>query len=237
MNAYKLFDRGSISINQIHFCPICDQYETNTLNYLLETPLKNIEYQVLLRRYGAGGCISIISLKEFKYFLPRFLDLLVEKQNEFLIDIFDMARNTTLDEWTEEEVRFLNLFAKTYIQYILWHENDTYFKYIQDFLEMFQHVLFDTENLSQVCLNHPSSYSLIDYATQKLTGSYENYVEADKSEFQRVKQIINDWNTSQNVRDFFIDRYYKLSEEGYTFVQGNANYVLEWKKSIDQGVY
>jgi hypothetical protein len=44
IDAYKLFDRG-ISINQMHMCRICDQYETDTLKYLVETPLKYLKYQ------------------------------------------------------------------------------------------------------------------------------------------------------------------------------------------------
>ncbi|MGJ8757533.1 hypothetical protein ACSFV5_07805 [Acinetobacter sp. HC8-3S] len=237
MDAYKLFDRGSISINQIHLCPICDQYENDTLKYFVETPLKNIKYQVLLRRYGSGGCISNISLEEFKYFLPRFLDLLVEKNSNYHIDIFDIITNFGLDGWKQKEILFLNLFAQNYIQYILWNEEDTSIKYIQDILEMFQHELFETEILSKLCIEHPSSYSLIDYATQKVTGGYDDYLVENESLCHRIKQIVSIWNADKNIRQYFIDRYYELKKKGYTFDRGNSNYVLEWKKGVDQGIY
>lgn len=237
IDAYKLFDRGAISINQMHMCRICGQYETDTLKYLVETPLKYLESKILLRRYGAGSRISNISLEEFKYFLPRFLDLLVEKNSNYQIDIFDMIKNFGLDGWKQKEILFLNLFAQNYIQYSLWNEEDTSIKYIQDFLEMFQHELFETEFLSKLCIEHPSSYSLIDYATQKITGGYDDYLAENETRCHRIKQIVSIWNVDKNIRQYFIDRYYELKKKGYTFDRGNSNYVLEWKKGVDQGIY
>lgn len=237
IDAYKLFDRGTISINQINICRICDQYEMDTLKYLVETPLKNLKSKILLRRYGVGGCISNISLEEFKYFLPRFLDLLVEEHVNYHIDIFHMIEKSKVDDWGWQEVLFLNLFAQNYIQYSLWNEENTSLKYIQDFLEMFQYELFDTELLSKLCIEHPSSYSLIDYATQKITGGYDDYLAENELRCHRVKQIVSIWNVDENIRQYFIDKYYELKKKGYTLDRGNSNYVLEWKKGVDQGIY
>ncbi|GAB02352.1 hypothetical protein [Acinetobacter sp. NBRC 100985] len=71
----------------------------DTLKYFVETPLKNLKSKILLRRYGVGGCISNISLEEFKYFLPRFLDLLVEEHVNYHIDIFHMIEKSKVDDW------------------------------------------------------------------------------------------------------------------------------------------
>ena len=104
---------------------------------------------------------------------------------------------------------------------------------------MFQSYLFDTEKLSNLCLNHPSAYSLIDNATQKVNSGYDEYEQADELSLtsERVRKILLHWNNDQTIRQHFIDCYNAFKHQGYTFDQGNANWVRIWIEGIEQGIY
>ncbi|MGR2921853.1 hypothetical protein [Acinetobacter sp. 1125_18A] len=238
---YKIFSVYSLDKTEALDACMCGgcSFEEDHI-YLKNTPLQRIEIGIF-NNYVNAAYSNQTPLCEFKYFLPLFLDFLVQGTNNFLSENYFFQRISaySLGGWTIGELTFLQQFAETYIHYHLYQEENAEFKYIEIFLDMFQSYLFDTEKLSNLCLNHPSAYSLIDYATQKVNSGYDEYEQADELSLtsERVRKILLHWNNDQTIRQHFIDCYNAFKHQGYTFDQGNANWVRIWIEGIEQGIY
>ena len=102
--------------------------------YLKNTPLQRIEIGIF-NNYVNATYSNQTPLCEFKYFLPLFLDFLVQGTNNFLSENYFFQRISaySLGDWTIGELTFLQQFAETYIHYHLYQEENAEFKYIEIF--------------------------------------------------------------------------------------------------------
>lgn len=207
-------------------------------DYLIHTPRKNIEITIFKRYVNVAYSDGKTPLNEFKYFLPLFLDFMVQGNTSWLSEdyFFKRVNSYSKKDWTQQELEFLQRFAESYLNYHLCDEGNVEFQPIERFLEMFQSYLFDTESLAKLCLNHPSAYCLIDYATQTVNHGYDEYEQEDEFDLttERVRQILVNWKYSPNIKQHFIKKYQEFKRLGYLFNDGNAQWVNTWISQIEE---
>lgn len=238
---YQLF--SSYQLNPDHMLDACrcgGCTSDDDHHYLIQIALKNIELDVFKFYVNASYSAGETPLNEFKYFLPLFLDFMVQGEHPFLSEnyFFQRIASYTQQDWTAEELSFLQQFAEAYLQHHLHDESNAELTYIVNYLEMFQSYLFNTEKLADLCLHHPSAYCLIDYATNIINHGYDDFENSDDDMYTaRVKNILLPWKSSHDIRQHFIDQYHAFKHKGHRFDVGNANWVNDWITGVQQGKY
>ena len=219
-------------------CPLCLSDEQHT--HLKTTALAYIDHTIFMCYANLSTLQDQTPLNEFKYFLPLFLDLMIQNDNVWQLEGYFFQRMTsyTAEDWTVEELTFLQQFAEMYVQYALCDEDNVVFTPIERLLEQFHVDAFDTEKLAMLCLHHPSAYCLIDYATQIVNHGYDDFEDPEDDLYaERVKNILLPWKYDSAIRQHFIDQYHHFKAKGHLFDEGNANWVQEWIAGVQQGKY
>lgn len=238
---YQLFSYYSLDAeNMLDACRCGGCTTDDDHHYLIHMALQNIDLSIFTFYVNAAYSEGKTPLNEFKYFLPLFLDFMVQGENPWLSVhyFFQRVSAYTAQDWTAEERLFLQQFAEMYLQHHLFEEENAEYTYIQDYLGIFQCYLFDTEKLATLCLNHPSAYCLIDYATNIVNNGYDDFEDPENEDHtQRIKDILLPWKYDSHIRQHFLDQYAHFKVKGHLFNHGNANWVNHWMTGVQQGKY
>ncbi len=241
--AYLLFSKYELPSKNLDVCTFCCTTKEGR-DHLINTPIKNIEVWAL-QEYGTSSHSKQTPLNEFKYFLPKFLDFILQGEFIFIhqVHLFDRVADYAAQEWTDAEKEILQKFAEAYICYKLWFEDEIELHdEVATYLCMFQICLFNVDILEKFCLNHPSTFSLIDYATQIVSNGYNQFFYKENGRYGYALTIsfaerLRRWKTDYSIQHHFITLYYSFIEKGYTFDQGNSIYVQQWIDGVERGEY
>jgi hypothetical protein len=112
LEGYKLFSNYKIT-SKLDVCPCCVSEEEQAV--LIKTPLENIPLEAL-SIYNNSATSEVININEFKYFLPRMLELIAElKFPSHSVEItLSRIGYTSLENWLEAEVVFLRKFMESF---------------------------------------------------------------------------------------------------------------------------
>lgn len=116
VRAYQIF-RYPKPIEITNVCTECCM-PTKEAGLLLTTDLKEIPVE-LIREYNDGAQALHLNNCEFKYFLPRYLELISAFQFTSAVDVSLSLKNVRMNEqgvYTPEEAAFLNDFATAFFQ-------------------------------------------------------------------------------------------------------------------------
>lgn len=228
---YQLDTTKSLDACLCSGCTIKEDHD-----YLIHTELKNIDIEVFKHYVNAAYSEGKTPLKEFKYFLPLFIDFMVQGNQSWISEgyFFKRVNHYLRHDWTHQELVFLQQFAENYIYYHLYESGGAEFQTIEDFLDMFESYLFNTEKLAEKCLNHPSAFCLIDYATQIMNHGYDKFEQEDEFTLysKRVGQILLNWKYDPEIKNHFIEKYKYFNQLGKIFDLGDEQLVREWIKQV-----
>lgn len=97
-----------------HYCPLCLNEEYN--NFLHNTPLKQLTAEDFIGYLTSANIIDA-SCNDFKYFLPRFLEIIYtsnEQSNIFFEQIWRTLAEANYHSWPDREKEAVNNFFKDY---------------------------------------------------------------------------------------------------------------------------
>jgi hypothetical protein len=114
IEGYKLFSGYKITGN-LDVCSCCVSEEEQA--ELIKTPLERVSQEVL-SVYNNSAMAEVININEFKYFLPRILELIAEfKFPSHSVEItLSRIGYISLENWSEEEVVFLRKFMESFFK-------------------------------------------------------------------------------------------------------------------------
>jgi hypothetical protein len=114
LEGYKLFSGYKITDN-LDVCPCCVSEEEQAA--LIKTPLEKISLETLMV-YNDSAKSEVIDLNEFKYFLPRLLELVAElKFPSHSVEItLSRIGYISQENWSETEMVFLRRFMESFFK-------------------------------------------------------------------------------------------------------------------------
>jgi hypothetical protein len=139
---YDLFACYKLN-GKLDVCPCCVSEEEKEL--LLSVPVEKIPLDIL-SVYNTSAMPEKIEAVEYKYFLPRFLELINEFN--FPAHSVEIALNriayVKTGEWTKEEMEFLGMFMKQFFKKCLRKYPLTHFETLEDVIIMLSKTGFES---------------------------------------------------------------------------------------------
>lgn len=133
---YDLFSKYKLT-NPVtgHYCPVCLSEDDNI--YFQQTPL----YQsnpLMLSKYFSSVGIMENNQNDFKYFIPRILEIVYKNDGEgsfFFPQVWDRLAESKYNEWHEDEVEAINDFFSIYLKKYEELNNKELFELTRDILK------------------------------------------------------------------------------------------------------
>jgi hypothetical protein len=141
LEGYKLFSSYKIT-GKLDVCSCCVSEEEQA--ELIKTPLEKVSLETL-RVYNNSATAEVIDINEFKYFLPRILELIAElKSPSHSVEItLSRISYTSLENWSNAEVAFLRKFMESFFRECLTQYPFIGFENLCNVIIMFSKTNFD----------------------------------------------------------------------------------------------
>lgn len=194
-NAYKIFNYPKPqSIENV--CTECC-LNKNDARLLLTTDLQLIPVE-LICEYNDGAQALDYDRNEFKYFLPRYLELISQFQFTSAVDVSLSLKNlnlSTKEFWTNpEEFKCINEFAKLFFEKCL--TTDEFYKeaYLLDIINMLHVSGIDVKPLFQIWLEDLNNFSII-HLEQMITDNFNYRGKINTNGFidSELNALIENW--------------------------------------------
>ncbi|MDI9312225.1 MAG: hypothetical protein QM535_18595 [Limnohabitans sp.] len=161
-NTFEIFNY-STPLEITNVCKVCCMCKDNT-SKLISLPLREIPID-LITEYNDGAQALNFDMSEFKYFLPRYLELISEFKFTSAIDIALSLKNLNFDKdlfWNNsEEIKCINDFTEVFFKKCLetdkfWNEGS-----LLDIICMFYNSGIDIYKLLNLWLIELRNFSII----------------------------------------------------------------------------
>jgi hypothetical protein len=141
LEGYKLFSSYKIT-GKLDVCPCCVSEQEQA--ELIKTPLEKISLETL-SVYNNSATAEVIDINEFKYFLPRILELIAElKFPSHSVEItLSRISYTSSENWLNAEVAFLRKFMQSFFRKCLTQYPFIDFENLCNVIIMFSKTNFD----------------------------------------------------------------------------------------------
>ncbi|QZK90916.1 hypothetical protein K5V07_10625 [Flavobacterium sp. CHNK8] len=192
---YKVFNyTRPQNINNV--CTACC-LDINDARLLLTTELKLIPVE-LICDYNDGAQAYNYDMVEFKYFLPRYLELISEYEFTSAVDVSLSLKNLNFNNrtyWsTNEEVQCINEFFLAFFEKCL--ETDVYNNEAQliEIINMFYLASIDVQPYLEIWLQDLSNFSII-HLEQLITNNfnYRGKIRTNSFIDSDLNSIIENW--------------------------------------------
>jgi hypothetical protein len=180
--------------------------DINDVNLLLTLELNKIPIE-LIHSYNDNAQAFKINMNEYKYFLPRYLELISQFQFTSCIDVSLSLKNLNLDKnefWNDkDELNCINDFMLFFFRKCLL--DDSYFSDFQliDVINMFYIAGTDISNLLNIWLNDIDNFSII-HIEQLITNNFNYKLRFKPSLFINKNLSLKIENWINNNREIFL---------------------------------
>ncbi len=193
--AYKIFNYPKPQSIQ-NVCTECC-LSNNDARLLLTTDLQLIPVE-LICEYNDGAQALNYDMNEFKYFLPRYLELISQFQFTSFVDVSLSLKNlnfNTIEYWTNpEEFKCINEFVTLYFEKCLTTDEFHKDAYILDIINILHVSGIDVKPLLQIWLKDLNNFSII-HLEQLITDNFNYRGKINTSGFidSDLNSLIENW--------------------------------------------
>jgi hypothetical protein len=226
--AYKQFGHYKI-IPPLEVCTECcmtlEEVET-----LCKTPLRQISNE-LLGKYNDSASIANSTPGNYKYFLPRILELTAlhkfpTHSPEIVFQRMTLGKHDIwkISEWTKDEIDLLNEYALTFFNDYLLHYPSGSMDAVDSFIVMFGLTGIDIAFLLNAWTNNDNKNSILHYA-DLVVWHLDNTKESMNNGFKTkaISDKLISWCFNPLTRKFFSKRIESLIFEGSILDESSLN--------------
>ena len=135
-NIYSIFSKYKLTNPVIaHYCPVCLSEQDNT--YFQTIPLHLLQPAYLSRYFSSAGILDG-NHNDFKYFIPRILEIIyndIDDGSFFFPQVWDRLAEANYNQWEKKEVESINSLFQTYLEKYIQFKNKEQFKLTRDILK------------------------------------------------------------------------------------------------------
>jgi len=206
-HAYKLFSKytpNGINNACTHCCLTPDEVKA-----LLTTPLKEISVE-LLSTYNDSAQANHPNIDEFKYFLPRYLELIALfdfPSHSDELSLRNIAEYSS-DVWTAEEREFLDQFAEHHFINFLHRRPIWAFQEVSGTLIMFYKANYDISRFLDLWENDDSISGCLHFKNLILQEFHAKRRTKISNAFatDEFSKIMYDWKSRAAIRSKFANK-------------------------------
>lgn len=174
---------------------------------LLETPLNQLNRRLFSFYFSAAEAGDTASeIREMKYFLPRMMEMLADRQEIYEMQevVFQRLQLNEEAHWLQEEKTLFELFALTYFDDFLILRQSQPNDEITSMLIMFGNAGLDLKPLLQLCCDKKSLTALLhlyDLVVCQMTYAVKSAAKLNNPFTTKdVDRIVIEWLTSSETK-------------------------------------
>lgn len=212
---YKVFSKYPVSY-PLDICTVCCASKDEEKR-LINTPVRKLSKE-LIWVYSAAAKPNKPNLKEWKHFLPRYIELASGFKLPHDIPELSISLNKYYEEedWEKEEWELIQTWGLNYFETCLKTYPLPQTEYIDTFITMLYLGKVKIEKLLTNWENNLSLYSVLHFS-DLINHGYNNFVFeklANAFSDEILSQLILCWIQSENTRTIFSEAILKVIEQG-----------------------
>ena len=208
--AYRLFASYSITL-PLTVCDCGNCITREEIKTLVSTPLRELSGDLIYTYISAMFESEDKAITELRYFLPRMLELLSQGQTLYIDEGFSLSKchfeRTHI--WKEEEIVFMERFAKAFFDEVLEGESPHLYSLAEDWLVCFGLSGLPIAPLLDSWLQQADKVMALYYFEEFLTHSFCSVGIAFKHSYFKDKhpelnEQITTWLTASQTQQTFL---------------------------------